>query len=704
LSIQDKNNIAGVRKPLRSLRTQILSIAVIGTLGLFLFLAITLFDSKDHADLLKDIRDIDYPIQENLIAALHDLKFIDSDIEQASLSANTALLDHSMILAAEFRSRLQDTMVLDQDLAPEISTVLEHFEFYFRKSHTLAQEVASGKKFIHATTTAEKQENAKAFNAVVQSLGDLQTRQKNALITSADSVAKRASESVRLGLWTGIITVALLFLIALVTTGSISKRINSMVSSLRDIATGNRDMDVRIPLTGADEMTELAYWFNRRMFINCLNTEIDRLAEEKQDKQLAVMFLDLDNFKPVNDQLGHDAGDELIRIVAQRLVETIRVTDTLSIDTNESCEHEAGQAVVARLAGDEFMMVVTDIDSPEQVESVAHRIKDIVTKPISISGMEFTVGVSIGICMHPSNADDANSLVTCADIAMYEAKNSGKNTYRFYDPALRAATDRKIQIDSAIKSAIEQDEFHLLFQPKFRLSDNRLVGAEALLRWNNKELGEFTAEDFIAHAVASGMICELDDWVIAAVLEQLVEWDRIGLQQVEIALNFSAQQASRHKLGHAIDRITQDNQHLINQIEIEITEASAIDNIEVVEQNILELKDRGFKIAMDDFGAGHSSLTLLTRCPIDTLKIDKQVTTSLCNDEKCVTLVQSLIDLARNLNVAVCAEGVEDEEQVETLTRLNCDFAQGYFFSEPLTAKQFKAFLEMQSRGLDHAA
>jgi len=397
-----------------------------------------------------------------------------------------------------------------------------------------------------------------------------------------------------------------------------------MVSSLRKIATGTGDMNVRIPLTGADEMTELAYWFNtfiqklqhlttestaeikrlaytdtltslpnRRMFLDCLNTEIDRL-KNTSDKSLAVMFLDLDNFKPVNDQLGHDAGDELIKVVAQRLADTVRATDTVSAehDTDLS-SYEPGQAVVARLAGDEFMMIISDLDNADQATPVATRIREAVTRPITISGMECSVGVSIGICLYPDNASNADELVTCADMAMYEAKNNGKNTYRFFDPALREVTDQKIKMDNAIKTAIENEELHLFFQPKFRLADRQLVGAEALLRWENEELGTFTPADFIAQAEASGKICEIDDWVVSSVIDQLALWEKQGLEPIDVALNFSASQASRPNLGSAIERLAGDNSQLLNHLEVEITETSAIDNIKIVEIENRQTNDKG---------------------------------------------------------------------------------------------------------------
>ncbi len=722
------------RKPRRSLRYQILSIAVIGTLGFFAFLFVMLAESKDRADLLKEIRDIRYPVQENLIAALHDLKFIDSDLDQATFSSNEALLGHSMLLANEFRSLLHSTMMLDQTQAPEVNRILSQFDHYYRNSHSLVQSVISGQNSVKSIAP-ERKINSRDFNSVLDALGDLQLQHANALVASVDAATLRASESVRVGLTTGIITAALLFLVALVTTRSILQRINNMVSSLKKIATGTGDMNVRIPLTGSDEMTELAYWFNtflerlqfltaestaeikrlaytdtltnlpnRRMFLRCLTTEIERVSQI-EDKSLAVMFLDLDNFKPVNDQLGHDAGDELIRVVAKRLVETVRTTDTVSTNREEELlEHQPGQAVVARLAGDEFMLIISDVDRQEQAEVVAQRIRESVMQPITIHGMECAVGVSIGICLFPDNAENANELVTCADIAMYEAKNSGKNTYRVFDPALKHASDLKIKMDNAIKSAIANEELHLLFQPKYRLSDRKLVGAEALLRWENDELGTFAPADFIAQAEANGNICELDDWVLSTVIDQLALWEKKGFAPVEVALNFSALQASRPNLGAAVERLVGKQHHLMTHLEIEITETSAIDNIAIVENNIIELKERGIKIAMDDFGAGHSSLSLLTRCPIDTLKLDKEVTQDIGTDKKGQIIVQSIIDLATRLNVEVVAEGIEDEEQAQALAAMNCHFGQGYYFSKPLSAAQFTGYLDALNRKIDKAA
>ena len=338
-----------------------MSIAVVGTLGFFVFLFVMLSASKERADLLMQIRDSRYPVQEYLQDAVHNLKFIDSNIEQAIFSSNRDLLDHSMILAEEFRNDLNNTIELDKSKASDFQETLDQFDAYYKNSNQLAQSVLSGQRPINSITP-DKIRNARDFNSLMGALGKMLTEQKESLVTSVDSATHRASESLRVGLTAGLLTAALLFITALLTTKSILQRINSMVTSLRDIATGTGDMNVRIPLTGSDEMTELAYWFNtfieklqrvttestaeikrlaytdtltnlpnRRMFLNCLNTEIERL-ENSENKALAVMFLDLDNFKPVNDQLGHDAGDELIKVVAQRLSDAIRDTDTISTD------------------------------------------------------------------------------------------------------------------------------------------------------------------------------------------------------------------------------------------------------------------------------------------------------------------------------------------------------------------------------------
>lgn len=723
------------RKRRHSLRWQIMSIAAIGTLGFFIFLAVTLSESKDRADLLKNIRDVRYPAQEKLLAAHHGLEYIDSNLEQAIATSNANLLDHTMTLAGEFRSHLHTAMELEKARVGDLKKILSSFDEYYRHSHSLAQSVISKQKPV-GSIAREKQDVARMFNSVVSSLGEMQTEQTNFLISSVDTATSRAAESLKVGVTTGIFTAAMLFLVGLFTTRSILNRINNIVRSLRQIATGNGDMNVRIPLSGSDEMTELAYWFNtfveklqrvttestaeikrlaytdtltnlpnRRMFLHCLSKEIEHLRNTESDKSLAVMFLDLDNFKPINDQLGHDAGDELLRVVARRLLECVRSEESTSGESIESSmDHRLGDSVVARLAGDEFMLIINNLDNNEQAEMVAQRIRETTMQPISIDGTECTVGVSVGICTYPEFADTPDKLITCADIAMYDAKNSGKNRYRFYDPQLREASDLKSRLDRALKSAIEKDELCLLYQPTFNLKSGNLVSAEALLRWKSNELGAFTPAEFISVAEANGTICDIDDWVMSSVIDQIAVWESHNIAPIEISLNFSAIQASRPELADAMAGIAGDKQHLLKQIEIEITETSAIDNIGVVENNILELKQRGIKIAMDDFGAGHSSLTLLTRCPIDTLKIDKEVTCQIESDGRSRIIVQSMIDLAAKLEVAVCAEGIEDEAQARVLADMDCKLGQGYYFSEPLTATQLTSLMEIQERKIDKAA
>ena len=731
------------RRLFRSLRWQILSIAVIGTFGFFIFLAVMLTESKDRADLLKDVRDTHYPVQEKLIVAHYGLQSIDSNIEQAIATSSSSLLDHSMALSGEFRAHLHTAMTLKKSRSGDLNKILTQFDEYYRHSFALAQSVISGQKSPY-TITAEKQKIASEFNSVVTALGDMQTEQTNNLVSSVDTATIRASESLRVGVTTGILTAALLFIVGLFTTRSILQRINNMVSSLRQIATGNGDMSVRIPLTGSDEMTELAYWFNtfierlqnlttestaeikrlaytdtltnlpnRRMFLNCLDEEIAHL-KASEGKSLAVMFLDLDNFKPVNDQFGHDAGDELLRVVARRLVATVRDTDNVSSNfgsgdssgnqAEKMLDHKPGQSVVARLAGDEFMLIISNLDTQEQAIAVAQRIRQSMMQPVSIEGNDCTVGVSIGICLYPDYANNADKLINNADIAMYDAKNSGKNKYRLYDPALKEASDLKTRMEKAIKTAVENDELSLLYQPKFRLKDRQLVGAEALLRWKSNSHGTFTPADFISIAETSGKIRDFDDWVMRTVIDQLAQWESSDIEPVEISLNFSALQASRPNLTTAMFDIAGDKQHLMQQIEIEITETSAIENINLVEDNILDLKKAGMKIAMDDFGAGHSSLTLLTRCPIDTLKIDREVIQEIHSDSRSRIIVQSMIDLASSLDVTVCAEGIEFKEQVHVLSEMNCEFGQGYYFSEPLSAAQLTTLMEVQNRNSDKAA
>jgi len=720
------------RKHRQTLRWQIQSIAIIGVLGFFVFLAVMLSESKDRADLLQDIKDVRYPMQQSLLAASHELDFIQSSLEHAVISSDTTLLDNAMGIASRFRKHLHNALLLEQTHALELNDVLGSFDRYFDDAHALSLAIITGDKAL-SSTAQESQSNAQAFQQVAHALEDLTNRENQSMVSGVSAATVRARESLRLGLTTGLLTAILLFLTAFFTTRSILRRINNMVASLKSIAVGNGDMNVRIPLTGSDEMTELAFWFNtfieklqqvttestreikrlaftdtltnlpnRRMFLRCLSAEIER-QRNIPDSKLAVMFLDLDNFKPVNDQLGHDAGDELIREVADRLINTVREDDVVSRSVEKVDEPEPGKPVVARLAGDEFMLIISDLQETQQAELVAERIRVALLKPYFISGMQFSIGVSIGICLAPENATEADELITFADMAMYEAKKNGKNTYRFFDPELRAATDLKIKMDNAIKLAIDNNELHLLFQPKVRLSDGVPIGAEALLRWDHPELGVFTPRDFIAQAEANGQICEMDEWVLGHVFDHLAEWEKDGLPPVSIALNFSSTQASRRNLVDTVRDIAGDRQHLARYIEIEITETSAFENLEFVEHNIRSLKEMGIKIAMDDFGAGHSSLALLTRCEIDTLKIDKEVTREIENDQKSRHIVQSIIELATKLDVSTVAEGVEDEAQARALAAMSCDYGQGYLYSQPLSAEEFQQWMKTQT-SLDRAA
>jgi len=407
------------------------------------------------------------------------------------------------------------------------------------------------------------------------------------------------------------------------------------------------------------------------------------------------MFLDLDNFKAVNDQLGHEAGDTLVREVGDRLLRTLRGDDFVAHD-DESVEIQ-GQHLVARMGGDEFMLVINDLQKTGQVELIAERVRKTILEPIDIDGTAVEIGVSIGIAIYPKDGENSEKLVVNADLAMYEAKNRGKNNYCLFSENLEHTARLNIKIESALRDALNHNQFELYYQPKFDIYSGEVNGAEALLRWEHPVLGIVSPAQFIPVAEHSNLIYDIDEWVIHHACEQIHKWSTSDLELLPIAINISAKQAAR---GNLIEKI----EHAINQfeipdygLEVEITETSALSDIKIVAENIRALRQLNVTVALDDFGAGHSSLSLLKYCEIDTLKIDRGFLTELTSSSD-KPIYKAVIELAKVLQMQTVAEGIEQESELETLKLMGCRVGQGYLLARPMPASQFEAYLRKSQK------
>ena len=419
-----------------------------------------------------------------------------------------------------------------------------------------------------------------------------------------------------------------------------------------------------------DQLTALP---NRAWFTERLRDELT-LASESSTR-VAVMFLDLDRFKDINDTLGHALGDRMLRVIGDRLTSVV-----------------GNEGLVARMGGDEFIVLVGDDPATARLDALATRIISAIDEPLMIDGYEQFVTTSIGISVYPEDGDDADTLIKHADVAMYRAKERGRNTHQFFTPALGASLRTRISQEKSLRKALEREEFVLHYQPQFELGGERLCGIEALVRWRHPRLGLIGPDQFIPSAEMSGLIVGLGDWVLETACRQVRTWQEIA-PGLRLAVNLSARQfhqtALAAKIREALDRTGLAPDHL----EIEITESVAMSDAALSVQILEELGRAGVRLAVDDFGTGYSSLGYLRRFPLDTLKIDKSFVREIMVEPDDATIVRTVIGMAHSLGLEVCAEGVESAEQLAFLRHEDCDRAQGFFFGRPMAADEFRAFL-----------
>jgi diguanylate cyclase (GGDEF)-like protein/PAS domain S-box-containing protein len=428
---------------------------------------------------------------------------------------------------------------------------------------------------------------------------------------------------------------------------------------------------------------------NRHLLADRAQQAID--IARRGDEPLAVLFLDLDHFKNVNDSLGHRVGDSLLVQLASRLRGAVREQDT-----------------VARMGGDEFVLVLPQTD----IAGAAHlatKLMSLASAPFAVDDQELTVTPSMGIAMFPTDGDDFDTLCKCADAAMYRAKKDGRNAYRFFTSEMQAQSARALMLENALRRALERNQLSLHYQPQFALdaqgSDTgygadgtaRIVGAEALLRWHHPELGWVSPGEFIPVAEASGLILPIGEWVLQEALTQLRRWDDAGLPELTMAVNLSAVQFRHDGLPALVDRVLADLGMPAERLELELTEGAAMDNPAVAITVMNELHARGVRLSIDDFGTGYSSLSYLKKFRVSQLKIDQSFVRDLTDDAEDRAIVDAVIRMAEALGLQTIAEGVETEGQLAFLRRQGCQAVQGYLFSRPLPADRFAEFVLARS-------
>ena len=518
----------------------------------------------------------------------------------------------------------------------------------------------------------------------------------------------------RLGALVAGITIATALCISALLFGLlrslIIKPIKKLGQATHDISQGN--LDVAVQVDRRDEIGDLATAFddmsknlqqsanqiqylayhdsltglpNRYMFTRYLERAIHQC--KRGDRILALLFLDLDDFKRVNDTLGHEAGDLLLQELAERVTKCVRRGDYVA---------RAGslEDTVARLGGDEFVVLLTETRSIHDVAKAAQRILDRVSEPFTIRHHTFHVGTSIGITTFPADGEDAETLIKNADVAMYHAKDRGKNNYHYFSESMNEAALQRFTLENALRNAIGTDQLKLYYQPIVAADSLRLEGVEALIRWEHPEMGFLAPDAFIPLAEETGLILPMGEWVLRQACRQAVAWAKAGYEPVNVSVNISNRQFSDQGLDETVKTVLAETGLSPQYLELEVTE-SCIMQVQDHGLDILKaIRSLGVRVSMDDFGTGYSSLSSLRHLPVDTLKIDRSFVDGVTAADDDAAIISMIFAMARILKLSVTAEGVETEGQLEFLRRAGCDKIQGYLISRPVPAAELERFLQ----------
>ena len=445
-----------------------------------------------------------------------------------------------------------------------------------------------------------------------------------------------------------------------------------------------------------DEIKYLAYYDsltdlpNRASFKEKLSLAINNAL--KTDTSGAVLFMDIDEFKRINDTLGHDIGDELLKQMSKRLIQQMRQSDTVGLEY-----HDVHSNVVTRLGGDEFTVLLTNIKNINAVGLVANRILQSVSKPFHLNGHEVYVTSSIGIAVFPHDGKDVDQLLKHADTAMYHAKKMGKDNFQFYFEKMSAQIEKRLQLEVKLHQALDKKEFQLYYQPQVDMLSNKIIAAEALIRWQQSELGLIYPDEFIPLAEETGQIISIGDWVINEACRQNKAWQLAGFEPIRIAVNLSCLQFMQDDLCAKVAGTLAITNLQPECLELEITEGIMMNNVEQSIATIREFNEMNIGVSVDDFGTGYSSLSYLKKFPLESLKIDRSFVMDIPEDKDDMMITSAIISMAKSLNLKVIAEGVENQQQVDFLKEHQCDLMQGYYFSRPIPADEFEKLLKKQN-------
>ncbi|MEA3241342.1 MAG: EAL domain-containing protein, partial [Pseudomonadota bacterium] len=448
-----------------------------------------------------------------------------------------------------------------------------------------------------------------------------------------------------------------------------------IVATMQDITERSKWEEKLLYQANFDQLTGLV---NRHYMQSHIVSAFNRARRYKQ--KVALLFIDLDNFKTVNDTLGHDIGDEVLKQTANRISSVLRESDT-----------------PARSGGDEFTILLEGLEQAHHVEIVVRKLVSIFNKPLMVESREIYTTVSIGISIFPDDGQTVDQLMQYADMAMYHAKEDGRNTYRFFSKEMSHSSEERMLMADHLRYALDNDEMSLVFQPKINITNNRIVGAEALLRWISPELGNISPNKFIPLAEEMGFIEKIGAWVLEASCREARKWQELSVKKLHVAVNISPQQFRAGTLLDAVDQALKVSGLPPEWLELEITESLLLQDTDKPIEILNTLHQRNICLALDDFGTGYSSLSYLKQFPLQVLKIDRSFIRNLVEDKSDRTLIETIIAMAYSLNLEIVAEGVENKQQLEFLQQCGVGTVQGFFFSPPVRADEFRKMLLVEA-------
>lgn len=491
---------------------------------------------------------------------------------------------------------------------------------------------------------------------------------------------------------------------ALVSLVSLEKVVLSRIMKLTTNLAGirnSKDLSSRVPISGKDELSRLEIEFNSMMgaleksqhkirhqaYHDALtdlpnrflfNDHLEQTLKnaEKNSTMAAVIFIDLDRFKQINDTLGHDVGDVLLQAASETLISCLSQHDS-----------------IARMGGDEFTFILSNMTDKEDILNVAKKVLNNLSTPFNIKGHELFVSASIGISVYPEDGSDSETLIKHADVAMYEAKNQGGNQYQLYETAMSERAYDKLMLENALHKALEREEFMIYYQPRLDLETGLIMGLEALIRWRHSEKGMISPQDFIPLSEETGLIIPLSEWIIRQACSQVKTWQSLGYFDLNISVNLSKVQFQQSDFVDKVKQILNETGLSPEHLELEITESMTMHDMEIAVQQLNELRELGIKVAIDDFGTGYSSLGYMKKLPVHTIKIDRSFVMNVPNDPVDSAIISSMIGMAHELNLNVVAEGVETEEQLHFLRKKKCQEVQGFLFSPPVPSTDIEHLL-----------